>query len=139
MPKRPLHSDLLRQSLLMLDLYQKQLELTKQMMRACELRNATMSEFIRANFTGDEQAVKLMAPIIRKGNGSTRPFYDDGMYDVMRTKQIVQQAREWSKAHEPKEGTGGVPALQAGSATDEAGEVPAAQGVAGGDLPSVDA
>ena len=72
MPRKPLHDKLLANSV------HTQRKLTMQMVHAYECRIATMSEFIRANMTGDEQAFKILAPIVGKGTGTKRPFYNAG-------------------------------------------------------------
>jgi hypothetical protein len=138
MPKKPLHDKLVHHSVHMLDLYQKQLKLTKEMLHAYECRISTMEEFIRANVTGDEKAFKILAPMVGKGTGTKRPLYDTGFSDGIKTKKAVQQAREWSAANEPEEGTSAVSSLQEGSATDQAREVPTTQGIAGFVLPPVE-
>lgn len=138
MPRRPLHDKLLHNSVKMLELYNKQLKLTKEMLHAYECRISTMQEFIRANFTGDEQAFKILAPMVGKGTGTTRPFYNGGFIDASRTKKVVQQAQQWSELHEQKDQPDSVPALQAGALPDQAREVPAAPVNAGAALPDVD-
>lgn len=138
MPRKPLHDKLVHHSVHMLDLYQKQLKLTKEMMHAYECRITTMEEFIRANVTGDEQAFKILAPMVGKGTGTKRPFYDSGFSDGIKTKKAVQQAREWSAANEPEEGTSAVSSLQEGSATDQARQVPATPVEAGTAVPDVE-
>lgn len=137
MPRKPLHDKLLRHSVHMLELYNKQLALTKQMMYGYECRIATMEDFIRANFTGDDKAFKILAPIVGKGTGTKRPFYD-GWQDAKRTKTVVQQAQQWSAANEQKDQPDIVPALQAGALSDQAREVPAAPVNAGAALPDVE-
>lgn len=138
MPKKPLHDKLLANSVDMLALYQKQLKLTKEMLHAYECRISTMEEFIRANITGDERAFKILAPMVGKGTGTKRPFYDTGFSDGIKTKKAVQQAREWSAANEPEEGTSAVSSLREGSTADQVQEVPAASGNAGAHLPDVE-
>lgn len=138
MAKKPLHDKLLRHSVKMLELYNKQLKLTKEMLHAYECRIATISEFIRANITGDEQGFKILAPIVGKGTGTTRPFYDAGLSDDARTKRIVQQAQRWREAHEQESKADPVPALQDGALSDQAREVPAAPVQAGATLPDVE-
>ena len=138
MPKRPLHDKLLANSVDMLALYEKQMKLTREMMRVYECRIATLSEFIRANFTGDEQAFKILAPIVGKGTGTTRPFYDAGISDDVRTKRIVQQAQQWRETYEQESKADAVPALQDGALSDQAREVPAAPVQAGATLSDVE-
>lgn len=138
MPKKPLHDKLLRHSVHMLELYNKQLALTKQMMYGYECRIATMEEFIRANFTGDSEAFKILAPIVGKGTGTKRPFYNDGFLDVKRTKTVVQQAHQWSAAHEQKDQSDPVPSLPEGDVSDAPREAPTAQLSAGAPLPDVE-
>lgn len=138
MPRRPLHDKLLHNSVKMLELYNKQLKLTKEMLHAYECRISTMQEFIRANFTGDEQAFKILAPIVGKGTGTTRPFYNNGLSDDVRTKKAVQLAQQWREQHEQESKADPVPALQAGALPDEAREVPAAPVNAGAALPDVE-
>lgn len=125
MANKPLHDKLVHHSVHMLDLYQKQLKLTKEMLHAYECRITTMEEFIRANVTGDEKAFKILAPMVGKGTGTKRPFYDTGFMDGARTKKAVQQAREWSAANEQKDQADPVPPLQDGALSDEARQVPA--------------
>ena len=138
MARKPLHDKLLHHSVKMLELYNKQLALTKEMLHAYECRIATIQEFIRANFTGDEQGFKILAPIVGKGTGTTRPFYNNGLSDDVRTKKAVQQAQQWSELHEQKDQPDSVPALQAGALSDQAREVPAAPSNAGAALPDVE-
>lgn len=138
MAKKPLHDKLLRHSVHMLELYNKQLALTKEMLHAYECRIATMENFIRANFTGDSEAFKILAPIVGKGTGTKRPFYNDGFLDAKRTKTVVKQAQQWSAAHEQKGQPDPVPALQDGALSDQAREVPAAPVQAGATLPDVE-
>lgn len=138
MAKKPLHDKLVHHSVHMLDLYQKQLKLTKEMLHAYECRITTMEEFIRANVTGDEQAFKILAPMVGKGTGTKRPFYDSGISDGVRTKKAVQQAREWSAANEQKDQADPVPPLQDGALSDEARQVPATPVEAGAAVPDVE-
>lgn len=138
MAKKPLHDKLVHHSVHMLDLYQKQLNLTKEMMHAYECRITTMEEFIRANVTGDEKAFKILAPMVGKGTGTKRPFYDSGISDGVRTKKAVQQAREWSAANEQKDQADPVPPLQDGALSDEARQVPATPVEAGAAVPDVE-
>lgn len=138
MPKKPLHDKLLANSVDMLALYQKQLKLTKEMLHAYECRISTMEEFIRANITGDEQGFKILAPMVGKGTGTKRPFYDNGISDGMRTKKAVQQAQQWRELHEQENQADPVPALQDGALSDQAREVPAAPVEAGATLPDVE-
>lgn len=138
MPRKPLHDELLAHSVDMLALYEKQRKLTKEMLHAYECRISTMQEFIRANFTGDEQAFKILAPIVGKGTGTKRPFYNDGFLDVKRTKTVVKQAQLWREAHEQEGKADPVPALQDGALSDQAREVPAAPVQAGATLSDVE-
>jgi len=138
MPRKPLHDKLLAKSVDMLALYQKQLKLTKEMLHAYECRISTMEEFIRANFTGDEQAFKILAPMVGKGTGTTRPFYSNGISDDVRTKKAVQLAQQWRETHEQESKADPVPALQDGALPDQAREVPAAPVQAGTTLPDVE-
>ena len=138
MTKKPLHDKVLANSVKMLELYNRQLKLTKEMMSVYECRIATMQEFIRANFTGDEQAFKILAPIVGKGTGTKRPFYNAGISDDTRTKKAVQQAQQWSELHEQKDQPDDVPALQAGALPDQTREAPAAPVNAGAALPDVE-
>ena len=138
MPRKPLHDKLLANSVHMLELYEKQRELTVQMVHAYECRITTMSEFIRANMTGDEQAFKILAPIVGKGTGTKRPFYNAGISDEVRTKRAVQQAQEWRTKYEQESKADPVPALQDGALSDQAREVPAAPVQAGATLSDVE-
>ena len=138
MPKKPLRDKLVHHSVHMLDLYKKQLSLTKEMVHAYECRISTMEEFIRANITGDERAFKILAPMVGKGTGTKRPFYDTGFSDGIKTKKAVQQAREWSAANEQKDQADPVPPLQDGALSDEARQVPATPVEAGTAVPDVE-
>lgn len=124
MAKKPLHDKLVHHSVHMLDLYQK--------------RITTMEEFIRANITGDEQGFKILAPMVGKGTGTKRPFYDTGFNDGIKTKKAVQQAQEWRTTYEQEEPAAEVPALREGSDPDQAREVPAAPCGAGQDVSNVE-
>lgn len=137
MAKKPLHDKLLANSVDMLALYEKQMKLTREMMRVQECRIATLSEFIRANITGDEQGFKILAPIVGKGTGTTRPFYNNGLSDDVRTKKAVQLAQQWREQHEQESKADPVPALQDGALSGQAREVPAAPVQAGATLPDV--
>ena len=132
MPRKPLHDKLLANSV------HTQRKLTMQMVHAYECRIATMSEFIRANMTGDEQAFKILAPIVGKGTGTNRPFYNAGISDEVRTKRAVQQAQEWRTKYEQESKADHVPALQDGALSDQAREVPAAPVQAGATLSDVE-
>ena len=114
------------------------MKLTREMMRVYECRIATLSEFIRANITGDEQGFKILAPIVGKGTGTTRPFYSNGLSDDVRTKKAVQLAQQWREQHEQEGKADPVPALQDGALSDQAREVPAAPVQAGATLPDVE-
>ena len=138
MPRKPLHDKLLAHSVDMLALYEKQRKLALQMLHACECRITTMSEFIRANITGDEQAFKILAPIVGKGTGAKRPLYNAGISDDVRTKKAVQSAQQWRETHEQESKADPVPALQDGALSDQAREVPAAPVQAGATLSDVE-
>lgn len=138
MAARILHEKLLLNSVHMLDLYNKQLALTKEMMHAYQCRISTMEDFIRANMTGDDKAFKILAPMVGKGTGTTRPFYDNGIFDASRTKKVVQLAQQWRVLHEQKDQSDPVPALPEGNVPDASREVPAAQLSAGAPLPDVE-
>ena len=138
MPRKPLHDKLLAHSVDMLALYEKQRKLTLQMLHAYECRITTMSEFIRANFTGDEQAFKILAPIVGEGTGTKHPFYSNGLSDDVRTKKAVQSAQQWRETHEQESKADPVPALQDGALSDQAREVPAASVQAGATLSDVE-
>ena len=138
MPRKPLHDKLLAHSVDMLALYEKQRKLALQMLHAYECRITTMSEFIRANFTGDEQAFKILAPIVGEGTGTKHPFYNAGISDDVRTKKAVQSAQQWRETHEQESKADPVPALQDGALSDQAREVPAAPVQAGATLSDVE-
>ena len=138
MPRKPLHDKLLAHSVDMLALYEKQRKLALQMLHAYECRITTMSEFIRANITGDEQSFKILAPIVGKGTGTKRPLYNAGISDDMRTKKAVQSAQQWRETHEQESKADPVPALQDGALSDQAREVPAAPVQAGATLSDVE-
>ena len=138
MPKKPLHDKLVHHSVHMLDLYLKQLKLTKEMVHAYECRITTMEEFIRANITGDERVFKILAPMVGKGSGTKRPIYDTEFNTAIKTKRFVQQAREWSAANEQKDQADTVPPLQDGALSDEARQVPATPVEAGAAVPNVE-
>lgn len=138
MRSRIIHEPVLANTLDMIGLYQQQLKLAKEMVRAVEYRIAMAEELVRANWTGDEHAFKQLAPAFAKNVGSSRRYYDQGVSDGMRTKQAVQFAQQWRTTYEPKEPAAEVPALREGSDHDQAREVPAAPRGAGQVVPDVE-
>ena len=83
-------------SLDLLEKYEQQIKLAEELKKGTEARKATIMEFIRANFTGDDEAFKAIRTgfLAEKGSGSTRRYYDRGIMDSMKTKQVVQRVRE---------------------------------------------
>lgn len=83
-------------SVSLLDKYDQQLKLVDEMRTATCARRDTMMEFIRANYTGDAKAFETLRKgfIGSDGRGNTMRYYDKGLLDTMRTKQIVERARK---------------------------------------------
>ena len=137
MAKRPIHNALLDNSIQMVELYERQLKLTRELLRAVEYRIATVKEFVRANYTGDEHAFKALAPAVSSNTGSERRYYGDGTaVELLRTQRAFNDAVEWRKKYAAQQAE--VPALREGSTADQVQEVPAASGNTGAHLPDVE-
>ncbi len=138
MPRNKIiHEALLCTSIDALNCMEKQIALAKEMVRGLEYRARTMSEFVRANLTGDEHAFKALAPMVSKGTATNRPYYDESPTGL-RTKMAIETARKWKEKHEQEIAASEVPALREGDAPDQAREVPAAPRGAGQDVPAVE-
>ena len=111
MTQKIIHEDLLRLSLKMLEAHTKQLALSKELARGVEMRIQTMSEFIRANYTGDKKGIEALKDVVVSGNGSTKLFYSNQQYggynpEVKRTKQVLELAQQWAATKEKDDGGG---------------------------------
>lgn len=136
-PSKIIHEKLLANSVDMLTNMEKQIALCKEMLRGLEYRARTTGEFVRANLTGDKHAFKALAPMVSKGTASNRPYYDE-FPPGFRTKKAIETARQWKELYDKENRTDAVPALQEGTGTDQAREVPAAPVVTGATLPAVE-
>ena len=138
MAVRILHEKMLANTLHMLELYGKQLKLAQELKWGIEAKINIIEEVVRANITGDKKALAILGPLVVKGQGNWRRYYDNGLSDAKQTKKVVQLAQEWRKVYEQKSKSDPVPALPEGDVSDAPREVPAAQLSAGAPLPDVE-
>lgn len=92
--KKPINEKALEISLRLLDQHDKQMKLIEEMVKSVEARRTTIQEFIRANYTGDDYAYKLLKECYRTGQGTMRRIYDNGAYDHVQTRMLVKAVRE---------------------------------------------
>ena len=109
MAKRIIHEGMLQLSLKLLEAHKKQLALSKELARGVEMRIQTMSEFIRANYTGDKEGIDALKGIVVSGNGSTKLFYSKPQYggydpERKRTAQVLELAQTWAQQKEAEDG-----------------------------------
>jgi hypothetical protein len=93
MTPKIIHEPMLLNMIQLLAMYKKQIELAEQMVKGIRQRIAVVEECVRANFTGDREALKVLAPIVSGGNGLVRGYYDGTYPGQAKTKQIVEQAK----------------------------------------------
>ena len=117
MTNNPLHDNMLANLVDMLALYQERLKAIREVIHAYERSTHTTKELIRAVSAGDKNGIAVLAPIVGKGVGATRPFYD-GIRDELITNEAVKRAQQWRASYEQEKQTDPVPALQDGALSD---------------------
>lgn len=97
-----IHRAALRSALKLMDMMDKQLELIEQMRKGGQQRRESLQEFVRANYTGDAKAFQFFRDGMKEHGGAkvVRRYYDNGIVDSMRSKQIERLARAWAATEE---------------------------------------
>lgn len=95
MKKPTIDERVLRTSLRLLDIYDKQDKLIEEMRKANETRRVAVQEFIRANYMGDQHAFDLLKEAFKENKGGVgRRVYDNSAYDHVQTRMLVKKVRE---------------------------------------------